>query len=513
MTDPQSGVTTYSYDTLNRLTNIHDPSSHDFGFSYDALSRRTQLTRPNGVNTNYSYDALSRLLSILHQVGSTTLDGASYSYDSAGNRTSKTDMRTSTTSNYSYDDIYQLTGVTQGTSTTESYTYDAVGNRLSSLGVSPYSYNASNELTSTPSATYTYDYNGSMLTKADSTGTTSYSWDYYTSKLDSVTLPGSGGTVSFKYDPFGRRTQKSFTQGSTTTTTNYLYDVNNVLEEVDNSGAVLARYTQGEIDEPLSELQSAANSYYEQDGIGSITSITSSTGALGNTYGYNSFGTLISSSGAITNPFEYTAREFDNEIGISYYRARYYDPATGRFISEDPSRAEGNYYAYVENDPISLNDPFGLQSCTYPEILYKPCAPPAYGSPIDTTPPSPPTPGVPVWWPNLGPSGSTSSGSGPAPTPNPIPAPTPGPDYAPERKPGGCKQQNGCKPCVPPVGTISYRSTARAHFPFTGPHWSLYEMHQAPAPSCRCFWEKLGVGQGPMAPYPKIDTPGGGGPL
>ena len=69
------------------------------------------------------------------------------------------------TSNYSYDARYELTGVAQGTNTTESYTYDPVGNRLSSLGVSSYSYDSSNELTSTSSASYTYDYNGSATAR------------------------------------------------------------------------------------------------------------------------------------------------------------------------------------------------------------------------------------------------------------------------------------------------------------------------------------------------------------
>ena len=69
------------------------------------------------------------------------------------------------TSNYGYDAIYELTSVLQGANTTESYTYDPVGNRLSSLGVSPYSYNASNRLTSTPNATYGYDLDGNAVTK------------------------------------------------------------------------------------------------------------------------------------------------------------------------------------------------------------------------------------------------------------------------------------------------------------------------------------------------------------
>ena len=66
------------------------------------------------------------------------IDGSPYTMDNAGNRTAKTDQRAGVTSNYGYDAIYQLTSVTQGINTTESYTYDPVGNRLSSLAVSPY---------------------------------------------------------------------------------------------------------------------------------------------------------------------------------------------------------------------------------------------------------------------------------------------------------------------------------------------------------------------------------------
>ncbi len=99
--------------------------------------------------------------------GGTTLDGATYTYDNAGNRLTKLNALKSVTEGYTYDPLYQLTQVVRGTgvrqTTTESYGYDAVGNRLSSLGVSPYNYNSSNELTSTPSGNYTYDNNGNTL--------------------------------------------------------------------------------------------------------------------------------------------------------------------------------------------------------------------------------------------------------------------------------------------------------------------------------------------------------------
>jgi YD repeat-containing protein len=60
----------------------------------DALGRRTPLTRPNGINTGYTYDSLSRLLSVLHQAGGVTVDGAGYTLDNAGNRTGKTNLLT-----------------------------------------------------------------------------------------------------------------------------------------------------------------------------------------------------------------------------------------------------------------------------------------------------------------------------------------------------------------------------------------------------------------------------------
>jgi len=361
-TDPESGSTTYAYDTLNRLQTLTPPSAFSgtgsFGFGYDGLSRRTQMTRPNNVTTNYAYDNLSRLQSVLHQLAGSTIDGATYTVDNAGNRTAKTDQRAAVTSNYGYDAIYELTGVTQATNTTESYTYDPVGNRLSSLGLSPYSVNVSNQLTSTPGTSYTYDSNGNTLTKVVGSNTTSFTWDFE-NRLTSVTLPGSGGTVSFKYDPFGHRIYKS----SSSATSIYAYDGDNLIEEVNATGAVVARYTQTqEIDEPLAMLRSSTTSYYQADGLGSGTSLSSATGALAQTYTFDSFGKQTASSGSLTNPFQYTGREFDTELSLYFMRARYFDPATGRFISEDPARFPGgiNFYTYVENNPVNLIDPFGF---------------------------------------------------------------------------------------------------------------------------------------------------------
>jgi RHS repeat-associated protein len=88
-------------------------------------------------------------------------------------------------------------------------------------------------------------------------------------------------------------------------------------------------------------LRSSAASYYEQDGLGSVTSLSNAAGALAQTYAFDSFGKQTASSGSLTNPFQYAGRELDSETGLYYMRARYFDPQAGRFLSEDPIETDG----------------------------------------------------------------------------------------------------------------------------------------------------------------------------
>ena len=109
-------------------------------------------------------------------------------------------------------------------------------------------------------------------------------------------------------------------------------------------------------------LHGGATSYYHADGLGSITSLSTSAGAIANTYTYDSFGKLTASTGSLVNPLRYTARESDSETGLYYYRARYYDPTAGRFTREDPLGFYGgdvNLYRYVWNSPLNFSDPIG----------------------------------------------------------------------------------------------------------------------------------------------------------
>jgi RHS repeat-associated protein len=194
------------------------------------------------------------------------------------------------------------------------------------------------------------DANGNTQTVVNSLGTTTYTWDFE-NRLVSAALPGSGGTVTFKYDPFGRRIYKSSSSG----TSIYAYDGTGIVETVNASGAVVARYAQGpKIDEPLAELQGSTTDYYEADGVGSVTSLSNAAGALAQTYTFDSFGNTTNSSGSLTNPFQYTAREFDTETNLYYYRARYFDQASGRFISEDPKRTTADMKVLWRLLPASI---------------------------------------------------------------------------------------------------------------------------------------------------------------
>ena len=100
---------------------------------------------------------------------------------------------------------------------------------------------------------------------------------------------------TFKYDPFGRRIYKSSSSG----TSIYAYDSDNLIEETNSSGTAVARYSQGlNIDEPLAMLRSSATSYYHADGLGSVTSLSNGAGALASTYTYDTFGKLTASTGS-----------------------------------------------------------------------------------------------------------------------------------------------------------------------------------------------------------------------
>jgi len=165
--------------------------------------------------------------------------------------------------------------------------------------------------------------------------------------------------AQYKYDPFGRRIEKNVNGNITT----YFYDGPNIIAEYDGNGNVKNAYLHNlAIDDPLVVQQGGQNYYYHKDGLGSITEITDDSRNTMMTYRYNSFGEIVSQTGNLNQPFAFTGREFDLEGGLYYYRARYYDPKTGVFTSQDPIGFAGgdiNLYRYAFNNPLTFTDPSG----------------------------------------------------------------------------------------------------------------------------------------------------------
>jgi len=116
----------------------------------------------------------------------------------------------------------------------------------------------------------------------------------------------------------------------------------------------------GGIDEVFTRTDSVGTANFLGDALGSTVALTDGSGNLSNQYTYEPFGSA-SVTGSVFNPYQYTGREND-ATGLLFYRARYYDPNAGRFLSEDPIGFDGgeNFYTYTRNSPVGFKDPLGL---------------------------------------------------------------------------------------------------------------------------------------------------------
>ncbi|MCK4819399.1 hypothetical protein KA005_26740 [bacterium] len=351
MADP-TGTTGYTYNVLNRPTTLINPNAQTTTFNYDELSRRTSMTLPNGIITNYGYDVLSQLTSIQSAAAN-----YQYTYDKLGNRTSMTEP--AGTNSYAYDVLNRLTSSTHPhpVNPAETFTYGSVGNRLSSHISVSYTYDAANRLLEDNQYTYTYDNNGNTTSKTDK-NTSEITTYTYNPENQLIRIDFFNGVyATYTYDGLGRRIKKDVNG----VITRYIYDNENILLEYDDTNTIIARYTHGlGIDEPLIMDRASQSYFYHVDALGSITALTDVSGNIAQTYIYDSFGNIVEQTGSLTNQYTYTGREYDNESGLYYYRARYYDAKTGRFLQEDPV-LKINLYLYCENNSVNWVDPFGLR--------------------------------------------------------------------------------------------------------------------------------------------------------
>ena len=284
----------------------------------------------------------------------------------AGNRTGVTEANGRQIA-WTYDALYRLTnetisGDTHGQNGSIGYQYDAVGNRLqrnSSVAAVPTAtsaYDANDRLTSD-----TYDANGNTTNSQGKT----YGYDFE-NRLTQLTDGGNGAT--YIYDGDGNRVGKI----AGGVTTNYLVDTNNltgyaqVVEEI-VSGQVTKQFTYGH-DLISQRIIGGSVSFYGYDGHGSVRLLTNAAGSVTDTYDYDAFGNLISRTGATDNEYLYTGERFDGNLGFYYLRARYMNPNSGRFFTQDSFEGYSSdpitlhKYTYANNNPNDSIDPSGHSS-------------------------------------------------------------------------------------------------------------------------------------------------------
>ncbi|HJX92523.1 MAG TPA: RHS repeat-associated core domain-containing protein [Pyrinomonadaceae bacterium] len=345
---------TYQYDVINRLTQLTDNASLNTTFAYDATNKLTSRTLPNGVVSSYQYDGLDRLTRLTHAKGANTLLDFQYQFNSVNNITQMIDD--AGTHNYLYDPLDRLTAATHPNQPNESYTYDDVGNRIVSHLGSSYSYQPFNRLVSANGTTFGYDTNGNEISGSNASGSWNYTWDYE-NRLKQASVSGAV-TVYYYYDALGRRIQRA---SSVSGTQKFIYDGADVVRDLDGSGSTLSDYLNGPgIDNKLRQTIGTTASYFLADHLGTTREMADPGGSVTSTFSYDSFGKVTSPSASTR--YTYTGREADVDANLMYYRARWYDPLGGRFISEDPIGLKGglNFFSYVSNSSVSLRDPSGL---------------------------------------------------------------------------------------------------------------------------------------------------------
>jgi RHS repeat-associated protein len=359
ITYPDGKVVLYQYDELNRLTQAKDWSNQTTAYAYDAAGNLTSTTLPNGASTSYLYDAANRLLNITNRAGTQVLSAYTYLLDKVGNRLEVASFNEGV-QRYGYDMLYRLTSWVSPSRQIARYRYDAVGNRtvlVAPTGATVYSYDSADELLTAGTTAYTYDANGNQISKTAAGVTTIYGWDPL-NRLNSVT--GGGVNTQYQYDGDSNRVGQKTIAGTYTYVNDTAATLPAVVNEIGPDGNIIYVYGSSLISASVGGLQS----FYQFDGLGSVSAITDPTKTEKASYVYDPWGYVLGGFDSLgsKNKFKFAGESMDLSTGLVYLRARYYDAVLGKFISRDTKPAPApldSAYRYALSNPIRFSDPTG----------------------------------------------------------------------------------------------------------------------------------------------------------
>jgi RHS repeat-associated protein len=402
LTLPDGRLVGYSYDAANNLTQMTSPLGTST-FAYDAANRLTSVGRPNGTTETAAFDADSELTKLITKAGSSVLAGFQYSYDSAGDVSSRTETlgRVTTNATYTYDPLRRLVKDSGG-DLPSTYTYDADGNRLTWTGpnvslipllkvafVQTNSYNAAGELSHSTNGyqigrftlggttTYSYDAAGNRVTSnggSSSLTAVHYSYDFE-NKLLGVTEGSNPNPMDARtYDALGRLVSDRV--GLVTTT--WTDDGVDPIVGTDSKPTLYLRDTTGQLQGEQTTGQQPR--WYVSDTLGSVIGMTgassifaaSSAALIGpapvSDYGVElGLGIGASRMGFDGQPAESTIPGVAALNLVNFY-ARSYDPFTGNWLQADPlpgnpaSPSTFQPYQFANDNPTSNEDLLGFLS-------------------------------------------------------------------------------------------------------------------------------------------------------
>jgi RHS repeat-associated protein len=386
------GTLEYAFDKLSRMIELTDPQGKVLDFDYDSEGNLTKAELPSGIVTTNDFDDAGRLAETTSANGGATLEALEYEFDPNGNRIVQVDRLSQETS-YEYDALNRLVDFDPPGEGSTAYAYDPAGNRTEA-GATTYEFNDLNQLTSAADGTtYDYDDTGRLVEATQGETSTTYDWNV----LDELTGVDTGSQeIDFAYDALGRQVLRD--DGSTIRPTHY-GDLSDLpIFDTDAEGEPTVSYVQGP--SGLVEQRSGeATSFPLRDARGDLTTIANGKGEVASRQTYDPWGGQLSGPAVGVGFLGAQQRRGDPATGLVQMGARAYDPALGRFLSEDPVvgqvglGATFNRYPYASNNPLNRNDLDGRETCV-PTPFGTACAPVTLHPPVPT--PSDPVPDLPI---------------------------------------------------------------------------------------------------------------------